>query len=43
MLENYSILGPFFKVSYLPCNLGFETDYRGNVTYEKLNNEMKAN
>jgi hypothetical protein len=40
LLENQSILGPFFKVGFLPCQLQLACDPRMNTTHDKLNAEL---
>ena len=42
MLENSSVLGPFFSVSFLPNSLNLRPDDRFKRTSEKVENELKA-
>lgn len=40
-LEHYSVLGPFFSVSFLPQSLNLKGDERFLKTIEKAEGEMK--
>jgi hypothetical protein len=40
MLENSSVLGPFFSLSYLPNTINFKSDSRFIKTSEKINQEL---